>query len=308
MKTLVLETMPDLFWQLVVEHNCNNFFSTDLDLDSEIVIIRTQTKAYRDFLSLFPRLKMIIRAGSGFDNIDIVEAKKRNIIVCNTPEANTICAFEQTISFIFALIKQHKISHQNLIKGNWKTGLKPNWEMSDLKALVVGVGRVGTQVAKALQYFGSAVKGVDPYLTDSDWQLKNIDPIFFDEGLKWCNLITFHCPLTSETIDYFDANTLNSLKNPIWLINTARGAVVDISAVKTGLKNHQILGFAADVFAVEPPTEIIFRNEENVLFSPHVGSFTEKAKERLSQETWAVWKAFVLNKAIINPVQAYELR
>ncbi|HGY11073.1 MAG TPA: hypothetical protein ENK36_01745, partial [Desulfobacterales bacterium] len=163
MNTYVVENMPEIFWQEIKKNGWEIYFSTHKNKEAEIAIIRTQTFADRSFFDQFPNLKMLIRAGTGFDNIDLSEAKMRNIVVCNTPEANAISAFEHTISFIFSLIKQLKISEKNLFSGNWKSGLLNNWELSDLKTLIVGVGRVGTKVAKALQYFGAEVKGVDPY-------------------------------------------------------------------------------------------------------------------------------------------------
>jgi D-3-phosphoglycerate dehydrogenase len=246
---------------------------------------------------------MIIRAGTGFDNIDVNYAENRNIHVCNTPDANAICAFEHTLSFILSMIKQHRIANENMTLGKWKADLNSNWEMSDLKALIVGVGRVGTRVANALKYFGARVKGVDPYLTDVDWQNKKVTSIIYKEGLKWCNLVSFHCPLNNETKNYFDDSVMDLTSNPIWLINTARGGIISLTSVKKGLENSKILGFATDVYSQEPSGELEISRFKNALLSPHIGSFTKKAKERLSQETLAVWKAFVFQNAILNPVQ-----
>ncbi len=303
MKTFVTEVMPELFWKIIKENNWLEYFTDQPSDDVEIIIIRTKTVVDKSFFERFPKLKLLIRAGTGFDNIDIKEAQKSNIQICNTPEANALSAHEHTISFIFALLKQHETAQKNLLKGNWKKGLENNWEISDLKALIVGVGRVGTRVAKALKYFGAEVKGVDPYLSKSDWNEKQVSPISYSEGLKWCNLISFHCPLTHETKNYFDETTLDILKNPIWLINTARGGIVLQSALKTGLEYGKLLGFAADVFSVEPPLKLEFSDFSNVILTPHIGSFTRKAKERLSEETLLVWKAYVFQHKIQNPIK-----
>ena len=182
MKTYVAEAMPDHFWQIIKENSWTDYFTDQPSDDIRIVIIRTNTVADADFFSQFPKLKLLIRAGTGFDNIDMQEAVKRGVQACNTPEANSISAYEHTISFIFALLKQHKIGMQNLLNENWKNGLQNNWEISDLKALIVGVGRVGTRVAQALQYFGADVKGVDPYIKKSDWNEKGITDTIYKEG------------------------------------------------------------------------------------------------------------------------------
>lgn len=304
MKTLVLEAMPDLFWQEINENNWQSYFIENRE-EAEIVIIRTKTQFNRDLFEQLPNLKMIIRAGSGFDNIDLIEAENRKVIVCNTPEANAYSAYEQTLSFIFTLIKQLPECKDQILKGNWKRNIKPNWEISDLKALVVGVGRVGSQVAETLEYLGASVKGVDPYLTASDWKKKNLKQSLYKTGIQWCNLVTYHCPLRKETIAYFNNEVLNDLINPIWLINTSRGKVVDELAVARGLMNKKILGFASDVFTKEPWEVKEFGKKTNVILTPHVGAYTEKAKNRMSLETLWVWSDYVNNYKVTNNVDSH---
>lgn len=294
MKTLVLEPMPDLFWEKIREKNLSSYFTKSVGSNDEIeiIIIRTKTDFNKDKFTEFPNLKMIIRAGTGFDNVDIHEAQNRNVIVCNTPNANALSAYEQTISFIFALIKQHQISKTRVLNNIWKKDFNPNWEISDLKALVVGVGRVGTQVAQALKYLGAQVKGVDPYLSTSEWERKKIEPTIYKEGIKWCNLLTYHCPLSDETENYFNEKVLDSLNNPIWLLNTSRGKVINESTITQGLSTGKVLGFATDVFSEEPWIVKKFAKNLNVILSPHVGAYTKKAKMRLSLETLEVWSDY----------------
>ncbi len=308
MKTLVMEPMPDLFWEELRKRGWSSFFTESLDSNDviEIIIIRTRTNFNKDKFTEFPNLKMIIRAGSGFDNIDIIEAKKRKVIVCNTPEANAFSAYEQTLSFIFALIKQHQFCKDQVVKGNWKKDFIPNLEISDLKVLVVGVGRVGTRVADTLKYLGAQVRGVDPYLSISERKQKQIEFLLYKEGIKWCNLLTYHCPLTDETENYFNERVLGSLKDPIWLVNTSRGKVVNESVVEKGLLNEFIIGFASDVFADEPWKVKKFANNLNVILSPHIGAHTKKAKMRLSLETLDVWSDYV-NKHQVSTEVSFQL-
>ena len=306
MKTLVMEPMPDLFWDEIRKKGWNYYFieiATSHD-EIEIIIIRTKTNFIKDRFTEFPNLKMIIRAGSGFDNIDIIEAQKRNVIVCNTPEANAFSAYEQTLSFIFALIKQHQICKDRVLNSNWKKDFMSNWEISDLKVLVVGLGRVGTRVADALKHLGAQVRGVDPYLSISEWKQKNIESLIYKEGLEWCNLLTYHCPLTDETKNYFDEKVLDTLKNPIWLVNTSRGKVINESVVEKGILNKDIIGFASDVFIDEPWKVKKFAINNNVILSPHVGAHTKKAKMRLSLETLDVWSDYVNRHQVNNEVDS----
>lgn len=307
MKTLVMERMPELFWQKIKEMSWESYFLEDTksDLDkTEIIIIRTKTNFNKGYFRRFPDLKMIIRAGSGFDNIDIPEAEKRNIVVCNTPEANAFSAYEHTLSFIFALIKQHQKCKEMVLKEDWRKDFPANWEISDLKVLIVGVGRVGSRVAGALKFLGAEVKGIDPYLSVSEWKERGVEKISYKEGIEWCNLVTFHCPLTKETQHYFSDPILKELHNPVWLINTARGRIIDESVIESGLLSGKILGFASDVFSQEPWKAQNFAKKDNVLLSPHTGSFTKNAKARMSLETLSVWSEFVFNKLIISRIDS----
>ncbi len=290
-----MEPMPELFWDEIQKRGWNSYFTESITSNDkiEIIIIRTKTDFNKDKFAKFPDLKMIIRAGSGFDNIDINEALKRNVIVCNTPEANAFSAYEQTLSFIFALIKQHQICKDRVLKCKWEKDFMPNWEISDLRVLVVGVGRVGTRVAHVLQHLGAQVKGVDPYLSISEWKQKNIESLIYKEGIKWCNMFTYHCPLTDETENYFNEGVLNTIQNPVWLVNTSRGKIINESIVDQGISDRRIIGFASDVFAEEPWRVKKFANKPNVILSPHVGSYTKKAKIRMSLETLDVWSDYV---------------
>lgn len=302
MKTQVLEKMPDYFWQLIKQKGWQVNFTEEYNKNSEILIIRTHTKADRVLLSKYPFLKMIIRAGSGFDNVDAREAEKRKIIVCNTPRANAVSAAEHTISLMLALIKQHQYGKERVLTKSWKTAMDNCWEISDLKVLLVGVGHVGTHVANKLQDLGASLKGVDPFLDEDIRKSKKIDWTTYQEGITWCNMISYHCPLYSKTQGYFNLDVVKQCKNPIWLVNTARGGIVDENAVKYGLENKSILGFAADVFTVEPWQGNTFSSGKNVYLTPHIAAYTLNAKIRLSRQTLQVWEKYVFEDKIQHKI------
>ncbi|MFC1887329.1 NAD(P)-dependent oxidoreductase [Candidatus Cloacimonadota bacterium] len=307
MKTLVLDPMPELFWQKIEKLGFTPHFITNPHQEIsniEIIILRTKTILTIQDLKKYPKLKMIIRAGSGFDNIDVEEALERNISVCTTPDANAQAAFEHTISLIMAMIKQHQIGKRNILVNNWKSDLVDSWEISDLKALIVGVGRIGTKVGNFLQKFGAEVKGVDPFLTEDDFSNKGIRKIDYNSGLSWCNLITYHCPLYKATRHYFSIESIDMVKNNFWLVNTARGGILQKAAVLAGLKSRQILGLGIDVYDIEPPSPEDYFNMDNVYLTPHIGAFTQKAKKRLVEETITVWKKFVFEQKIINKINS----
>jgi D-3-phosphoglycerate dehydrogenase len=306
MKTIVLEPMPELFWQELSRKGWAHFFSQDArshGAEAEVVIIRTATRFSRQLFEQFPKLKLIIRAGSGFDNIDVAEAERRGVAVCNTPEANSFSAYEHTLAMILALIKRHQQGKEAVMDGSWRQTMASCWEISDLRVLVVGVGRVGTRVAKALEYLGAEVRGLDPYLTPEQWHQRGVSPIPYIEGVAWANCISYHCPLFDETLHYFNSATLSQLQQPIWLINVARGGVVDENAVAQGLNSGMILGAGFDVFEQEPWQPQSFSNDSRVILTPHTGAFTEKAKHRMALETVAVWQHFLKTGEVISPIE-----
>ena len=305
MTTLIKENLPKRFWHLVKKAKCESYFlkpGNPEEFRSRVIIVRTNTNLDKRTILRYPELELIIRAGSGYDNIDVSFAQKNMIKICTTPEANTLAAYEHTLSFILALIKQHRLMQKSVLAGKWKQDLKPNWEFSDLKVLIVGVGRIGTRIAKILLQLGSLVKGVDPYLNKEDWDRKGIEPVSYEEGLSWCNLISFHCPLTTETRNYFNQSTLEHLDHSIWLLNIARGGIVSEPALFKGLQTGKIKGAALDVYISEPVKKGAYSEYDNLYLSPHSGSMTENAKERLAKETFKVWYEYVFNKNLINEI------
>ena len=264
------------------------------------VIVKTLTRVDNTFLAKYPKVKLVIRAGSGYDNIDLEAAINRGITVCNTPEANALSAAEHTISLIFSLIKRLQGGKENLVKKKWKENLEMNFEAGDLKLLVIGVGRIGTRVARTMQTLGATVKGVDPYLSDEVWAEKRILSTTFLEGVSWCNMMSFHCPLNTETYGYFNQKTLSMLRSPIWLINTARGGIIDENAIEIGLETGMIRGVGLDVYCQEPNPHLAFVNLPNIILTPHTGAYTERAKYRIAHELLDVWKSFFIDKNPIN--------
>lgn len=304
MKTLVLEEMPDLFWQEIKKRNLDDFFFHKLADPQipEILIIRTRSRITSDILAGYSNLKLVIRAGSGYDNVDIRAAREQGIRVCSTPLANGPAAFEHTVSLIFSLIKQLKSADQAVRNGFWKTGLPTSQEIRDLRILIIGVGLIGTWVGRFFTTWGAQVRGVDPYLHETDWKRKGIQNIDIESGLAWCNTLTFHCPLTHETSGFFSREILSLIPHPIWLINTARGGLLSDIALEEGLRSGIIRGLALDVYEDEPPVPKAWFDSTRVILTPHSASHTEAAKHRLVKETMEVWEKFCITGEVLHEV------
>lgn len=305
--TLVLDTMPDLFWQIVEDKKMNDYFTREnlvFSEDIEIIIIRTKTVITESHYKRFPNLKCVIRAGSGYDNIDVEKAKDYEIMVQNTPQANVQSAFEHTIGLLFSLVKNHKQHNLSVLENKWRSGIASNLEIADLKVLIVGLGRVGSMVAKLLVSLGAEVKFVDPYINFEPWKSLNIHPIKYEEGLNWANIVTYHCPLYSKTKHYFDKHSLDFI-NQIYLLNVARGGVVDVDAVVKGIEKGKVLGAGIDVMESEPWKCEGWENNPKIIMTPHTGAFTEKAKDRLSQDCFEVWNDFNFKNIAKHPIKVW---
>ncbi|MBN1948421.1 MAG: hypothetical protein JW784_01630 [Candidatus Cloacimonetes bacterium] len=304
MKTLVLEEMPDLFWQEIKKRDIGKFFFRELtsSLIPEILIIRTKSKITSEILAGYPNLKLIIRAGSGYDNVDIQTARELGIRVCSTPLANGSAAFEHTVALIFSLIKHLNTANNAVRNGIWKTGLPESLEIRDLRILIIGVGLIGTLIGRYFTAWGAQVRGVDPYLGEKDWKRKGIQNIDIKSGLAWCNTVTFHCPLTHETSGLFSQELLGFVPKPIWLINTARGGLLCDGALIEGLKSGIIRGMAIDVYEDEPPGNKIWFDPTRVILTPHSASHTDAAKHRLVKETIEVWEKFRTDGEVLHEV------
>ncbi|MFA7056557.1 MAG: NAD(P)-dependent oxidoreductase [Candidatus Cloacimonadales bacterium] len=306
--TLVLDEMPDLFWELVKENNNEKYFTTEKLLFSEeieIIILRTKSIITESHYKRFPNLKCIIRAGSGYDNIDVVKAVEYGITIQNTPEANVQSAFEHTLALIFSLIKNLKPHNNSVLLNTWREGIADNLEVSDLKVLVVGIGRVGSKVAEYLKLLGAEVRFVDPYEDETFWEGQDINSTSYQEGLQWCNLVTYHCPLYAKTHHYFSKSELSLLTQPIYLINAARGEIVDVDAVVKGIQDNKIIGAGIDVMENEPWQCEGWEASDRIILTPHTGAFTAKAKQRLSEECYSTWNEFCFNSKVVSQIKVW---
>ncbi len=296
MLTYVTEEMPELFWQLVREKGWTDRFVTDAKgVEDKVthLIVRTYTIVDDAFMSCFKNLEHVIRAGTGYDNIHVIAAAERGVAVSNTPAANGISAYEQTIGFVYSLIKNHRSHYKGIRQGTWRNDIPYNMEVADLRVLVVGLGFIGSRVAKTLKMLGAEVRAVDPYCSSKQWEYAGIEQVSYEEGLQWTNMVTYHCQLTRETVGYFTEETLGLLDNNVWLINAARGGIIDEDALLSGLKSGKIKGAAIDVFEKEPDNGEKFKDFFNVIMTPHTGAFTSSARVRLSHETLSVWSSSV---------------
>jgi D-3-phosphoglycerate dehydrogenase len=246
------------------------------------LVVRSATKVSSEVISLATNMKVIGRAGTGVDNIDVDAATRRGILVMNTPGGNTISAAEHTLSMLLSLARNIPQAHISLIEGRWERKKFIGTEVLEKTIGIIGLGKIGREVALRCQALGMKTIGYDPLL-GRDVALKfNIELVSLDEVYRRSDFISVHTPLTNETKGILNDKTLAKCKKGVRIINCARGGIVDEQALLRGLDSGHVAGAALDVFEKEPPTNNALLALEQVIGTPHLGASTEEAQEKVA--------------------------
>ncbi|RKQ88774.1 phosphoglycerate dehydrogenase [Brockia lithotrophica] len=253
--------------------------------DADALIVRSRTKVTRDLLDLAPRLKVVGRAGVGVDNIDVDAATERGVLVLNAPNGNTIAAAEHAFALLLALARRIPEAHASVKAGRWERQRFIGFELMGKTLGVVGLGRIGSEVAKRARAFGMEVLGYDPYLPESRARSLGIEPVSLEELFRRADIITLHTPLTEETRNLIRRETLALMKDGVILVNAARGGLIDEDALVEAVRSGKVAGVALDVFAEEPPKNAELLALERAVFTPHLGASTVEAQENVARDT-----------------------
>ncbi|MDP8901099.1 MAG: phosphoglycerate dehydrogenase [Actinomycetota bacterium] len=245
------------------------------------LIIRSATQVTADVLERADNLKAIGRAGIGVDNIDIEAATKRGVIVANAPESNTVAAAEHTLGLMLAAARRIPAADASLKGGEWKRSAFKGVEVREKTLGLVGLGHVGAIVARGAIGMGMRVLAYDPYVSEDRMRAMNVERAeTTDEVFESADFVSLHVPRTPQTMGLVNGETLGKMKPMAYLINVARGGIVDETALYNALKEGQIAGAALDVFAEEPTTESPIFSLPNVVVTPHLGASTAEAQDR----------------------------
>src|SRR5215216_5293395 len=244
----------------------------------DALIVRSATKVTAEVLAVAERLRVVGRAGTGVDNIDVEAATQRGILVVNAPAANSVAAAELTISFIMALARRLPQAHASLQGGKWERTKFMGFEVRGKTLGLVGLGRIGAEVARRARGLEMAVLSYDPVVsTDRAAQL-GVALANLDDVLAQSDFVSLHVPLIDATRNMINAARLAQMKPTAYLLNAARGGIVDEAALVDALERKQIAGAALDVFAKEPPTESALLGHPGVITLPHLGASTVEAQ------------------------------
>lgn len=249
------------------------------------VIIRSATKLTGAILKDQPRLKLIVRAGVGVDNIDLASATHEGIVVMNTPAGNTTSTAEHTMAMMLALSRNIGPAAASMKAGEWNRKQFTGSQLSGKTLGVIGMGRVGQTVAARARMFGMTILGFDPFFSSEKAAEQGIE-LFRDleEMIPSCDYLTVHTPLNAETRDLVSTSQFEIMKAGTRIINCARGGIVNEVALLQALNSSQIAGAALDVFTEEPPGKTALVEHPKVLCTPHLGASTDEAQQQVAVE------------------------
>jgi D-3-phosphoglycerate dehydrogenase / 2-oxoglutarate reductase len=251
----------------------------------DILIVRSRTQVDRDLLQHGKQLKIVLRAGIGLDNVDVAAATDRGVVVMNAPTGNIVTTAEHTLALIFAVSRHVAQADASLRQGKWE---KKKFQGSELRNKVlglVGLGNIGRVVAERALALGMTVLGHDPYLSAEAAAKHNIKLVSFEDLLKNSDYVSVHVPLTSSTKYLLGRDALLKMKKDAYLINCARGGIVEEKALIEVLEAGHLTGAALDVFETEPlPPDHPLLKRTDVVLTPHLGASTDEAQVQVSLE------------------------
>ena len=248
----------------------------------EGIVVRSATKVTAELIDRAVNLKVIGRAGTGVDNIDLDAATRKGILVMNTPGGNTISAAEHTVSMLLSLARNIPQAHMSLVRGEWERKKFTGTEVFEKTLGVVGLGKIGREVASRCLGLGMKILGYDPVLAPEAAARLSIELVNLPELFRRADFITVHTPLTPDTKGLLSDETLARCKKGVRVINCARGGIIDEKALLRALESGHVGGAALDVFEIEPPKDNPLLRHPRVIATPHLGASTEEAQEKVA--------------------------
>ena len=274
------------------------------------LIIRSASKVTADILSNATKLKVIGRAGTGVDNIDLPEATRRGILVMNAPDANTISVADHTVAMLLALCRHLPFAHNDLKQGRWEKKKYEGQELEDKVVGVLGFGRIGKEVVKRLHAFNTRIVVYDPYVSERVAKDSNVELMSIEGVLSTADFLTMHMPLMPETTNFLNAERFSQMKPGVQVINCARGELIDEAALYDALEKGIVEGAALDVFSEEPPkSELLMKliQHPKVILTPHLAASTLEAQEKVGYQIAVQVREYLKEGTVRNAVNYFNM-
>ena len=277
--------------------------------DAVALVVRSETKVTRQVIAGAPQLRVVGRAGVGVDNVDVEAATQRGIVVMNTPSGNTISTAELTFSMLTALARNIPQANASMKAGEWNRKAFSGTELYGKTLGILGMGRIGTELARRAIAFGMRVMSYDPYLSLSRAKALQVELVEqLDELYANADFITVHMPLSDETRDMVNATAFAKMKTGVRVLNCARGGIINEADLIAAVQQGKVAGAALDVYETEPlPKESPLRSLPQIILTPHLGASTEEAQENVGIEVAEAITDFLLSGAVRNAVNMPSL-
>ncbi len=301
MSPSAVDLLRDPQWTVVTPDQIKGELEDEL-ADADALIVRSAVQVNAALLSHAPRLRVIGRAGVGVDNIELEPATRKGLVVMNTPGANAIAVAEHTVAMMLAMArfvcKANALMHQ----GKWEKKSLQGSELRGKTLGIVGLGKIGMEVAKRANAFGMAVIGHDPYVSASVAKENGVRIAALDEIYATADYITLHVGLTPQTTGMINAESIRKMKKGVRLVNCARGELVNESDLAAAVRDGHVASAALDVFAEEPLQESPLTAIENILLTPHLGGSTHEAQEAVGVQIALQVREYLKHGVIQNAV------
>jgi D-3-phosphoglycerate dehydrogenase len=252
--------------------------------DFEAVVVRSPTRVTAEVIEHGRKLRFIGRAGVGVDNIDLDAATRRGIVVLNSPRSNTVSTAEHTLALMLAVAREIPRAHATVVAGGWERDTFRGVELHGKTLGVVGLGRVGREVAQRAMAFGMHVVAHDPFVAEADAHALGARSVAFDVLLRESDWVTIHAALSAATRGMIGAREIAAMKRGVVVVNCARGGIVDEVALADALDSGHVAAVALDVFEHEPPGKNRLLSHPRSVFAPHLGAATVDAQRRVATD------------------------
>ena len=278
--------------------------------DADALVVRSAIQVDDALMEHAPKLRVVGRAGVGVDNIDADAATRRGVVVMNTPGANAVAVAELTIGLMLALARKLPAANSTMHAGRWEKKSLQGAELRGKTLGILGLGRIGLEVAKRAKGFGLEILGSDPFVSAAVARENGIKLVTLDELIAGSDYITLHVGLTAQTAGVVNAKSLAAMKKGVRIINCARGELIEDAALVAALKSGHVAGAALDVFAVEPLKDSPYFELDNVILTPHIAGSTAEAQEavgiQIARQVREYLKLGVVQNAVNLPSLSHE--
>ena len=296
------------FTVTVLEQRLSDTELLPLVTEIDALVVRSETKVTRKVIEAATKLRIVGRAGVGVDNVDVETATQRGIVVMNTPGGNTISTAELTFSMLMSLARKIPQAHASMKAGEWNRKAFHGVELYNKTLGILGMGRIGSEVARRAIVFGMRVLTYDPYLALSRAKALQVELVELDEIYARADFISVHMPMTDETRGMINAAAFVKMKPGVRVLNCARGGIINEQDLYEAIKTGHVAGAALDVYTTEPPPkDFRLRELPQVIMTPHLGASTEEAQENVGIEVAEAIIDYLLDGAVRNAVNLPNL-